>query len=99
MLRLVSPANLSIRGRFRLRSLISLYPRLFLPVMRRRPAHRGHIVDVDTEIMIEGYPRSGNTFAVVAFEFAQGDPCGSPGIYTPLPMSSKGCIEVYRLWW
>ncbi len=30
------------------------------------------IVNHDTDIVIEGYPRSGNTFAVAAFELAQG---------------------------
>lgn len=67
-------SNLATRVRFRLRSLVSSYPSLFLPLMRRRPAHRGHIIDGDTEMVIEGYPRSGNTFAVAAFEFAQGRP-------------------------
>ena len=67
-------SELITRGRFNLRRRIAPYPRLFMPLMRRREAHDGHIVDDSTEIMIEGFPRSGNTFAVAAFELAQGRP-------------------------
>jgi hypothetical protein len=37
---------------------------------------RGHgvVVSADSDIAIEGYPRSGNTFAVVALQFAQPEP-------------------------
>lgn len=50
---------------------------IFLPTVRFRPGLREPDdprpwVDGTTEIMIEGYPRSGNTFAVVAFRLAQG---------------------------
>ena len=30
-----------------------------------------HVLGPDSELLIEGFPRSGNTFAVVAFQFAQ----------------------------
>ena len=39
-------------------------------MMRMRAAHAGHVINPATEIVIEGYPRSGNTFAVVALQFA-----------------------------
>jgi hypothetical protein len=49
---------------------------IFLPTVRFRPALRDPDprpwVSRATEIVIEGYPRSGNTFAVVAFRLAQG---------------------------
>lgn len=50
---------------------------IFLPTVRFRPAlrepeDRRPWVSRTTEIVIEGYPRSGNTFAVVAFRLAQG---------------------------
>lgn len=54
--------------------MISPYPSIFLPVMRRRRPHDGKVIDEHTEIVIEGYPRSGNTFATAAFELAQGRP-------------------------
>jgi hypothetical protein len=49
---------------------------IFLPTVRFRPALREPEdprpwVSRTTEIVIEGYPRSGNTFAVVAFRMAQ----------------------------
>ena len=47
--------------------------KLYLPIARWRHAHV-YLKD-DTEIVIEGFPRSGNTFAMTAFEFAQGRPC------------------------
>jgi hypothetical protein len=50
---------------------------IFLPTVRFCPALQEpedpHCwVSRTTEIVIEGYPRSGNTFAVVAFRLAQG---------------------------
>jgi hypothetical protein len=36
-----------------------------------RPHYRRLLVDRKTQLVIEGFPRSGNTFAVVAFEQAQ----------------------------
>jgi hypothetical protein len=59
----------------RLRLSISLllgdYPRLYYPVMRHRRRYKDLLISDDTEIVIEGYPRSGNTFAVAALQFAQ----------------------------
>jgi hypothetical protein len=45
---------------------------MFFPYMRLRPKYAGLFVSNDTEIVIEGYPRSANTFATAAFEYAQG---------------------------
>jgi hypothetical protein len=59
----------------RLRQEMSLvlgeHPRLFYPVMRRKGRYRDLLISNRTEIVIEGYPRSGNTFAVAALKFAQ----------------------------
>lgn len=59
------------RGKFELRRFVSRHPWLFLPFARRRAAYVGKVVDTDTEIVLEGFPRCGNTFALVAFEMAQ----------------------------
>jgi hypothetical protein len=60
------------RLRHRLRDSISVYPRLFLPLARRRhQAKRSRVVSADAELVIEGFPRAANTFAVEAFELAQ----------------------------
>ena len=61
-----------VRARYSARVVASRYPWLFLPVVRRK--YSGQIVDAGTELVIEAFPRSGNTFAVVAFELAQGRP-------------------------
>jgi hypothetical protein len=47
------------------------YPALF-PLQMRLRRSRALAVTRETEICIEGFPRSGNTFAVAAFEHAQG---------------------------
>lgn len=54
----------------------SAIPWIFLPTVRFRPALQPredphHWVCRTTEIVIEGYPRSANTFAVAAFQLAQ----------------------------
>lgn len=46
--------------------------RLYLRGLRRQHLHL--LVQRDTELVIEGYPRCGNSYAVVAFERAQGSP-------------------------
>jgi len=52
-------------------TFIRTKPSLFFPIMRIRPKFRALLVSADTEIVIEGYPRSANTFAVAAFEYSQ----------------------------
>jgi hypothetical protein len=54
----------------------SAIPWIFLPTVRFRPALQPrddphHWVSRTSEIVIEGYPRSANTFAVAAFQLAQ----------------------------
>lgn len=56
-----------------LRRYIGEHPWLFFSLYEARPAYRELLVDRETEIAIEGFPRSGNTFAVYAFEHAQKD--------------------------
>ena len=73
-----------MRARLRARSLIGQYPALYLPLARwkrrrhLRYARRSGVppdamgpVFRDTDAVIEGFPRSANTFAATAFEFAQ----------------------------
>jgi hypothetical protein len=54
-----------------LRGLLGPYP-LYIRFLRWRHGADKGIVGPDTEIVIESYPRSGNTFSVTAFEMAQG---------------------------
>ncbi len=58
-----------------LRSRVNQYPGLYFPMLHviRSPRRYLH-VRRDTEIVIEGYPRSANTFAVAAFLLAQRRP-------------------------
>jgi hypothetical protein len=45
------------------------HPRLALPIARWRG--HGLVVDSSTAVLIEGYPRSANSFSVAAFDYAQ----------------------------
>ena len=46
-------------------------PVLYYFLLRTKPRLRKLAVNKETQLVIEGFPRSGNTFAVVAFESAQ----------------------------
>ncbi len=55
------------------RAVVSVYPSLYLPLARRKYARvENRVVVRDTELVIDGFQRSGNTFSVFAFEIAQG---------------------------
>ncbi len=53
---------------------IGEHPLLFHCFYGLRPGYRDLLVDRTTRFVIEGFPRSGNTFAVVAFQQAQREP-------------------------
>ncbi|WP_068074847.1 hypothetical protein [Novosphingobium lentum] len=59
-----------------LRDRLAPYPRLFLPAYRRfGPRQNRHCaLAPDTELVIEGFARSANTWSVVAFRSAQPQP-------------------------
>lgn len=56
--------------KYELRSFICLYPEFFYPIINLKSSKK-QAVNKDTEIVIEGFPRSGNSFSVGAFESAQ----------------------------
>ena len=56
---------------FPLRSFFGRYPLLFYAFYGLIPKNRMLSVDRNTQLVIEGFPRSANTFAVVAFNKAQ----------------------------
>jgi hypothetical protein len=59
------------RALYEAKSIVAMYPTLAVPLARRRGAGHGKVFDRDTDIVIEGFPRSGNVFAVAAFRHAQ----------------------------
>lgn len=65
---------MAVRLRQKLSLGIADHPHLFYPVMRRRAKYNGVLIGDHTELVIEGFPRSGNTFAVAALQFAQPHP-------------------------
>jgi hypothetical protein len=56
------------RAAFEVKTIVARYPALALPIARRR---HGIPVGRDTRIVIEGFPRTGTSFAVAAFDLAQ----------------------------
>lgn len=58
--------------RRRARNVISSYPFLYLPLVSLTKSEG--IIGRDTEIVIEGFPRSANSFAEAAFRLAQSRP-------------------------
>jgi hypothetical protein len=58
--------------RWGLRSRLALYPSLYLSVARRKYGEA--VLAADTGLLIDGFTRSGVTFAVVAFNVAQRRP-------------------------
>lgn len=71
--------------------VVSRHPRVAIPLARRRG--HGVVVDRTSVILIEGYPRSANSFAVAAFDYAQG---GHPRIAHHLHASAH-VMEAVRL--
>jgi hypothetical protein len=66
-------SDLGCRARYGARAVLSTYPAIYLPFARRKYG-RETVLSAGTELVIEGFQRSGNTFAVIAFELAQGRP-------------------------
>ncbi len=55
----------------RARVYVGRHPRLFFGVYGARQGYGDLLVDRKTDLVVEGFPRSGNTFAVFAFREAQ----------------------------
>ncbi len=60
--------------KYRINWALSFHPAVFIPLYRllAPPLRPTLLVGPDTEIVLEGYPRSANTFALVAFGVSQG---------------------------
>ncbi len=56
---------------FKIQRMIGRYPTLYFPLYALFGKKKYLAINSDTEIVIEGYPRSANSFSVVAFENAQ----------------------------
>jgi len=66
------------RARYSGRVWLSSVPSLYLPFARIKYRNvPNRLVERDTELVIEGFQRSGNTFAMFAFEMAQDRPIKS----------------------
>jgi hypothetical protein len=71
----VHPAGRPRRARYRVRTLVSEQPALYLPFARRKyPGPSPRVVGPETQAVIDGYTRSASTFAVYAFQLSQPTP-------------------------
>lgn len=60
---------------YRTRYVANVHPWIYMPLARRWHADMEHrFVEPDTELVVEGFGRSGSTFAILAFELAQQRP-------------------------
>lgn len=64
--------RLAVRALYEAKTVVARFPTLALAAARLRG--HGELVGPGTDILIEGYPRSANSFAVAAFRRAQGRP-------------------------
>jgi hypothetical protein len=62
--------------RYRLKQFLGRHPWLYRAVFQNRSGYKDLLVNDDTDICIEGFPRSANSFAVAAFRHAQDEPVG-----------------------
>ena len=74
-----------------LKTRVAAKPTLALPLARFR--HHGVVLSDATQVVIEGYPRSANSFSVVAFEVAQGRRTSSRRSSAASPPSSWPAIR------
>jgi hypothetical protein len=77
---------MSRRGLYEVKTIVAKYPSLALPIARRR---HGFPIDRQSDIVIEGFPRSGNTFAYTAFVMAQPRPVRAAGrVHAPAQLNA-----------
>lgn len=63
------------RALYEVKTRVAPYPWIALPVARiRSRSGHGEVVRSDSDVVIEGYPRSANQFSVAAFRLAQDRP-------------------------
>jgi hypothetical protein len=62
--------------RYRAKQFIGRHPWLYQAVFQNRWGYEDLLVNENTDICIEGFPRSANSFAVAAFRHAQDEPVG-----------------------
>jgi hypothetical protein len=61
--------------RYSVRYVVNAHPSVYMPLARRwHDDYENRFIEPDTELVIEGFGRSGSTFAVLAFEMAQERP-------------------------
>ncbi len=60
-----------LQGKYELGTIVNQLPKIYFFLLNMKPERAKNAVVNKTDIVIEGFPRSGNTFAVAAFMIAQ----------------------------
>jgi hypothetical protein len=59
------------RVRYEAKSIVAMYPSIAVPLARRRGRGHGKVFDHSTDLVVEGFPRSANQFALAALRQAE----------------------------
>ena len=90
------------RARYDVRTYLGRYPIFFLPLLRTMRGKRDSVIrhwlqprifNETTELVVEGYPRSGNTFAVAALHVATSGDLPSLAHHIHLPAQILGAVH------
>ena len=74
------------------------YPALFFSLYRLKRGYRRRIVSPDTQLVIEGFPRSANSFARLAFRVAQNEKVSvAHGLHVPAQVIRAARWEIPTL--
>lgn len=74
------------------------YPALFFSLYRFKRGYRNRIVSPDTQLVIEGFPRSANSFARIAFRVAQKEKVSvAHGLHVPAQVIRAARWEIPTL--
>ena len=74
MMSIFDPQRWAHTLRRRAKTFVGARPQLFFPLFRPRPAFDDLLVTESTDLRIEGFPRSANSFAVGAIRHTQPEP-------------------------
>lgn len=76
---------------------VESYPPLFVELQKlryRKSNFKNKLAEKNTDIVIEGYPRSANSFSVKAFKYAQGDKKYKIGEHTHAYAQIKRAVDL-----
>jgi hypothetical protein len=81
-----------------MRTIIGKYPSIFYPMYGLRPGNRANFVCPRTEVVIEGFPRSANSFVVAVFRHMHSrQPSMAHHVHAPAQVLRGVCMNIPTL--